>query len=122
LALNVVMNGGFNGNNGRAMDPRVVDRMAEIPPPVRVFTFLDEEAASMTCAAFFVYTADQRCWWMIPGARDRAGGANVAFADGHVDFNKWRYPGRTRTGPYTSVRNDQDRADLIWVQRAVVGQ
>ena len=56
---------------------------------------------------------------MIPGYRDRGCGANLAFADGHVGFKKWQYLGRTRTGPETPVRNEQDRADLAWVVSAL---
>jgi prepilin-type processing-associated H-X9-DG protein len=58
----------------------------------------------------------------MPGCRDRGCGANVAFADGRVIFQKWRYLGRIRSGVVTPVCNDQDRADLIWLQHALVGQ
>ena len=120
LALSGAMNGGFNGDNGRAMHPIVVERLTELRRPASAFTFIDEEAASVTSGEFFVYfRPDLRCWWNIPGARDRAGSANVAFADGHADFHKWLYPGRTRTGPDTPVRNQPDRADLAWLQNAL---
>ena len=120
LALSGAMNGGFNGDNGRALHPIVVERLTELRRPASAFTFIDEEAASVTSGEFFVYfRPDLRCWWNIPGARDRAGGANVAFADGHADFHKWLYPGRTRTGPDTPVRNQPDRADLAWLQNAL---
>jgi prepilin-type N-terminal cleavage/methylation domain-containing protein/prepilin-type processing-associated H-X9-DG protein len=122
VALPGVMNGGYNDNHGRAMDPRVMERLTEIQRPARTFTFMDEQAASMTCGEFFVYTDDQQYWWMIPGCRDRGCGANVAFADGHVVYQKWLYPPPTRTGVNTPTLNDLDRADLIWLQHALVGQ
>jgi prepilin-type processing-associated H-X9-DG protein len=55
----------------------------------------------------------------MPGERDHACGANVAFADGHVDFHKWQYLGRIRKDMKEFVRNEKDRADLIWVLNGV---
>ena len=118
VALSVAMNGGYNGDNGRALDPLVMASLAEIPRPGSVFTFMDEEEASMTSGSFFVLPDQTDIWWMIPGYRDKGCGANVAFADGHVSFKKWQYLGRTRTGPDTPVQNEWDRADLAWVVSA----
>ena len=69
----------------------------------------------MTCGAFFASWDQTAFWWMIPGYRDKGCGANLAFADGHVSFKKWKYLGRKRTGPNTTVQNELDRADLAWV-------
>lgn len=105
------------------MDPRIAQKQAEIRWPVSTFTFMDEESASMTSAAFFV-PPDQAAypvWWMVPGSRDRGNGASVAFADGHVIHKEWQDPGRTRTGVDTPPRNQRDRADFLWVQRAALG-
>ena len=121
VALSCFLNGGFNGDTGPAMHPWVVETLAEIRQPDRVFTFMDEEAASMTCGAFFVSPDQTGFWWMIPGSRDRGCGANVAFADGSGRFQKWQYVGRTRKGPETPVVNPQDRADLRWVIAALPG-
>jgi len=115
VALSSAMNGGYNGGNGRAMHPVVVETLAELRRPGSVFTFLDEEEASMTSGEFFVMPDQIGYWLMVPGYRDKSCGANVAFADGHVEFHKWQYLGRTRTGPDTYVQNALDRADLAWV-------
>jgi len=119
VALSAAMNGGNNGDHGRALHPVVVETLAELRWPGRVFTFLDEEEASMTSGAFFVDPDQTGHWLMIPGDRDRGCGANVAFADGHVSFKKWQSQDRTRKGPETPVRNQQDRADLAWVVNAL---
>ncbi len=114
IALNCVLNGGWDGGNGHAMHPLVLERLPEIRRPVRLFSFIDEEAPSMTSGEFLIMP-DGRAWWMVPGARDRGSGANMAFADGHVEFHKWRFPSRTREGTETSVKNALDRADLDWL-------
>ena len=119
VALSTAMNGGYNGENGRALHPVVVETPAELRRPGSVFTFLDEEEASMTSGAFFVDPDQTGHWLMIPGYRDKGCGANVAFADGHVSFKKWQSLGRTRTGPETPVQNALDRADLAWVVNAL---
>jgi prepilin-type processing-associated H-X9-DG protein len=119
VALSSAMNGGYNGDNGRAMHPGVVETLAELRRPGGVFTFMDEEEASMTSGEFFVMPDQIGYWLMVPGYRDKGCGANLAFADGHVSFKKWQCLSRTRTGPNTPVRNELDRADLAWVVNAL---
>ena len=58
---------------------------------------------------------------MVPGARDRGCGANVAFADGHADFHKWKYPNRRRKANETPVANTLDHEDLRWLVSRVTG-
>ena len=44
------------------------------------------------------------------------GGANLAFADGHVEQHRWKYPSRKWSGAWeTPVQNPSDRADLTWL-------
>ena len=122
VALSTAMNGGFNGDNGQALHPIVVEKMAALRWPAGLATFLDEEAPSMTAGAFFFDPDQSGFWYMVPGCRDRGCGANLAFADGHVEFKKWRYLDRTRTGSYTSVRNGSDRSDLAWIVSVLTGE
>ncbi len=121
LGLSVAMNGGWNGSNGRALDPVVVERLAEIRRPTSAFTFMDKEEESMTHGAFVEEPRQTDYWMTIPGERDRGHGANVAFADGHGDFKKWHFLGRKRMDFRESVRNERDRADLKWVLDALSG-
>ena len=77
------MNGGYNGANGKALDSTVVEKLAEIRRPGSVFTFMDEEEASMTSGAFFVPTNQSNIWWMdtrLPGQglRSERGGCRWA--------------------------------------------
>jgi prepilin-type N-terminal cleavage/methylation domain-containing protein/prepilin-type processing-associated H-X9-DG protein len=115
VALSIAMNGGYNGDNGRALDPVVVETLAVIRRPSSVFTFIDKGEESMTSGTFVLKAGQTAIWYTLPGERDRACGANVAFADGHVEFHKWQYIGRTRTYLDTRFKNEADRADLIWV-------
>jgi prepilin-type N-terminal cleavage/methylation domain-containing protein/prepilin-type processing-associated H-X9-DG protein len=115
IALNCVLNGGWDGGNGYAMDPKVLERLPEIRRPGWLFSFIDEEAPSMSTGEFFVPPQGD-AWFMVPGARDRGNGANVAFADGRAEFHKWKYPNRTRrSGGRTAVVNGKDQDDLRWL-------
>ncbi len=122
VALSVGLNGGWNQDTGHDLDPIVVVKSAEIRRPDRVFTFMDEDEASIPGGAFFVSKEQTGFWWMIPGCRDKNGGANVAFADGHALFKKWKDPGRRWTGNWeTRTRNALDREDLAWVAGGLPG-
>jgi prepilin-type N-terminal cleavage/methylation domain-containing protein/prepilin-type processing-associated H-X9-DG protein len=119
VALSVFLNGGWNEDTGYALDPAVVVKSTEIRRPDRVFTFMDEDEASIPGGAFFVQKEQTGFWWMIPGYRDKGAGANVAFADGHALFKKWKDPGRRWKGFETPVRSALDREDLAWVVSAL---
>jgi len=119
VTLSIAMNGGENGQNGKAYNPRIAITLTEIRRPVRVFTFMDACAKSMTSGTFVANPDQTNGWYTIPGERDRGCGANVAFADGHVQFQPWKYRGRIRTNMVTFVVNDADRADLRWVLDAL---
>ena len=68
----------------------------------------------MSTGEFFI-VPDGTGWYMFPGARDRGNGATVAFADGRVEFHRWKFPSRTRVnGGPTPPQNNLDRADLNW--------
>jgi prepilin-type N-terminal cleavage/methylation domain-containing protein/prepilin-type processing-associated H-X9-DG protein len=119
VGLSGAMHGGSNGRNGRdfhaAGNLLIAESLTEIQRPVGVFTFIDDEAASVMSGAFWVEPGQAGFWWKVPGARDRGRGANVAFVDGHAEYRPWQYPTRTRSAATVPVRNHQDRADLAWV-------
>ena len=122
VTLSIWMNGRISSDNGSSWQvspgpayPQIVVRSASIRRPVNVFTFVDGAEQSMTSGTFLCEVGQTSYWYTIPGERDRRCGANVAFADGHVDFHKWQYIGRTRTELTTPFKNEADHADLIWV-------
>jgi len=98
------------------MDPSVAVKITDVRRPVNRFTFMDQEATGMLSGAFCEKAGQTDFWWVVPGARDRGNGANVALADGHVEFHKWLFPSRTRTQAEQPVANELDRADLAWVR------
>ena len=73
--LSGAMNGGLNGDNGRAMHPIVVERLTELRRPASAFTFIDEEAASVTSAPSRNVTAE------VKGERDD----EIIVVGGHLD-------------------------------------
>ncbi len=111
VALSLAMNGDPSGSSLYSV---ILVRHTQIPRPARAFTFSDVQASTMTMGNFFFATGQINYWRVIPGERDRSCGANFAFADGHVDFHKWQCLGRVRIGLETYVKNERDRADLIW--------
>jgi prepilin-type processing-associated H-X9-DG protein len=122
VALSVGLNGGWNDDTGYDLDPIVVVKSTEIRHPARVFTFMDDDEESIPGGAFFVKNEQTKFWWMIPGNRDKSGGANVAFADGHVEFHKWKFPSRKWSGRWeTPSTNELDHADLAWVVGGLPG-
>jgi prepilin-type N-terminal cleavage/methylation domain-containing protein/prepilin-type processing-associated H-X9-DG protein len=121
FALSLYMNGRVDDTITSQSEPRIKVKLANIQRPADMFTFMDKDEKSMTHGTFVLNAESTDCWYALPGERDRACGANVAFADGHVDFHKWQYLGRIRTGLGTPPWNQQDRADLIWVLSRVPG-
>ena len=51
----------------------------------------------------------------------RGDGANLGFADGHVEFHKWKYPHRIRNGAERDITNALDLQDLRWLLSRVPG-
>jgi prepilin-type N-terminal cleavage/methylation domain-containing protein/prepilin-type processing-associated H-X9-DG protein len=121
VTLSIAMNGGENGQNGKAYNPKIAITLTEIRRHAGTLTFMDACEKSMTLGTFVANPDEPDVWFTIPGERDRGCRANVAFADGHVDFKKWKYLGRIRTGMRTPGANDADRADLRWVLDALSG-
>ncbi len=115
VVLSLAMHGGINGDIGPKLDPVVVVKLGSLRRLVNAFTFIDAAEKSKTMGAF-VFGLPPEDWYTMPGERDKGCGANMAFADGHVEFHKWRFLGRIRGYPTpTPPQNEQDRQDLIWV-------
>ncbi len=116
LVLSIYMNGRWNDD----VEPIPV-KAAEIRRPERIFTFIDEEETLLTGGTFVLAEWQESLWWTVPASRDRGYGANVAFADGHVEFHKWKYPNRIRKTAESTITNALDLEDLRWLLSRVPG-
>jgi prepilin-type processing-associated H-X9-DG protein len=115
VALCVVMNGGINGETGKRFRDWIILTGSQIPSPATAFTFMDAHEKFMTSGTFLVDGDYTNVWYTIPGERDRGCGANLAFADGHAEFKKWKYLGRIRRVVDGPPLNELDREDLRWL-------
>ena len=116
VVLSIYLHGHWQG-----VDIPTPTRFSELHQPDRYFTFVDEEETLVTSGTFVLLSGQESCWWSVPGSRDRRTGANVAFADGHAEFHKWKYPHRIRNGQETPIANALDREDLRWLLSRVPG-
>jgi prepilin-type N-terminal cleavage/methylation domain-containing protein/prepilin-type processing-associated H-X9-DG protein len=74
------------------------------PNPSSCIVFLDESADTLVDAQFGMPTqtyGGQNTWWDMPSDR-HSRGANISFADGHVDHWRWRVP-KVFTGWVTPI-------------------
>jgi len=110
VALSFYMNGRWNDD----VYPIPV-KASKIRWPALSFTFIDEEETLLTGGAFVLQEGQEGFWWTVPASRDRGYGASAAFADGHVEFHKWKYPHRIRKTFETPIANAPDREDLRWL-------
>jgi prepilin-type N-terminal cleavage/methylation domain-containing protein/prepilin-type processing-associated H-X9-DG protein len=61
--------------------------MTEIPDPARIFVFTEEHPDSVD-DCYFLNRPDRYEWHDLPASWHN-GGANLAFADGHVEYHQW---------------------------------
>ena len=62
------------------------------PPPSRLFVFIDENEWTLSdFTGFPMPNYDWGYWWDMPSNRHNQG-ADLSFADGHVEYWRWRCP------------------------------
>lgn len=106
--------GGFNVNN-----PDYVQyfKSSQVPLPAGIFVFVEEHPDSVD-DGYFLNFIDSSSWLDLPASYHR--GANVSFADGHVEAHKWLCASTMRPSrPYAadlpfSVPANQT-ADFNWL-------
>jgi prepilin-type processing-associated H-X9-DG protein/prepilin-type N-terminal cleavage/methylation domain-containing protein len=74
--------------------------VTQIPDPSRIFVFTEEHPDSVD-DGYFLNRADKYEWHDLPASWHN-GGANLAFADGHVEYHQWR-DGSTRLPGHPGV-------------------
>jgi prepilin-type processing-associated H-X9-DG protein/prepilin-type N-terminal cleavage/methylation domain-containing protein len=111
--------GNFSASGANTNNPyyRQFFTTAEIPQPSDIFVFIEEHPDTLD-DGYFLNKPYSTNWIDLP-ASYHGGGANVAFADGHVEQHKWvvsstRYPARAQILPYP-LTLDGGAADYSWV-------
>ena len=119
-ALNWHLGGGaFSGY----MLPAAKLKTSELREPARVFTFIDASQWVISDGITAVYILGDpngdRTWIDSPSDR-HSQGANLAFADGHVEHWRWRWPKLLKL-LFQPTINAQDLEDLRRLQNALPG-
>jgi len=98
---------------------RTYRRLGEVGRPAQTFTFMDERAETINDGSFglqWAFEAARPESWVLrdkPGTRHR-GGAVIAFADGHLEVQRWRDE-RTLSPPRDDAPSPGN-PDLLWLQ------
>jgi len=87
MSLNSMV--GDPGENANRFNPQLVQfyHFADIPNPAQIYVFLDEHPDTIN-DGFFMNRWDEYRWGNLPGSYHN-GGANLSFADGHVENHRW---------------------------------
>jgi prepilin-type processing-associated H-X9-DG protein/prepilin-type N-terminal cleavage/methylation domain-containing protein len=108
--------GGTNSNN-----PGYVQffRMTQIPDPSSTFLFIEEHPDSIN-DGYFLNRLDSFEWNDLP-ASHHSGGANISFADGHVEKRIWQHPStkpaaRPEAAQLPFPAPDDQRTDFDWLR------
>jgi len=97
------------------------------PPPVRTWVFIEEHERSIDDGCFKIgnpWMSPQpnpnKVSWIDFRADRHNNGANLSFADGHVEPHHWRFHHSTWPGRiHPPIVDPVDRADLKWLLEGV---
>ncbi|HZR18050.1 MAG TPA: prepilin-type N-terminal cleavage/methylation domain-containing protein [Verrucomicrobiae bacterium] len=117
--------GGWDPSHFKSM-PQKLSQIVR-PPPTGTFVFIDEHEDSiddglwntpprgLVAPEVPVLTLGWTPGWdNLPGVRHNQG-ANIAFADGHVEHHKWLWPNRKWIPDEVVCENQLDIQDMIWM-------
>ncbi|HEY1662469.1 MAG TPA: prepilin-type N-terminal cleavage/methylation domain-containing protein [Verrucomicrobiae bacterium] len=90
------------------------------PPPNQLFVFIDTQENDIFDGTFGIFSPDSYYsdYWLDVPADRHAQGANLSFADGHVEHWKWNAPMET-DGPFWPAYSTADLQDLQKLQQHV---
>jgi len=90
------------------------------PWPSRIWAFVDGSEGTILGGAFWIWPPGQpdpyRDHWLVQPSDRHSLGANLSFVDGHVAFQRWRWPKRLGPGKNEPAENRLDLQDLRWLQ------
>jgi prepilin-type processing-associated H-X9-DG protein len=107
-----------SGSNTNNPYYRQFFRASQIHSPSRIFVFIEEHPDSIT-DAYFLNKPDRLEWLDLP-ASYHGGGANLSFADGHVETHRWLFPAtkpppRPDAAPLPLTIPPAEREDFDWL-------
>jgi prepilin-type N-terminal cleavage/methylation domain-containing protein/prepilin-type processing-associated H-X9-DG protein len=98
--------------------PHMQRKYVLLRDPAKVFAFLDTSACDS--GAFYIvplgYNYAKESEWINSPADWHNRGCNLSFADGHVEYHRWRWP---KPAPPPPPLSPDDLADLRWLQEFV---
>jgi prepilin-type N-terminal cleavage/methylation domain-containing protein/prepilin-type processing-associated H-X9-DG protein len=111
----------LNGDWGPKDYPKMPQKLSQIvhPPPSGTFVFIDEHEDSID-DGLWNWNPDPLAspmWYNLPTDRHNQG-ANIAFAEGHVERHKWLWPKGNWNQSFNhglTPQNDLDKQDVIWL-------
>jgi prepilin-type N-terminal cleavage/methylation domain-containing protein/prepilin-type processing-associated H-X9-DG protein len=113
------ISGVLGGPVGLYADPPILRFSAIVnPSPSRAMVFVDENENSVDNGSFLIDSKSENATWAnLPGSR-HSKGCTFSFADGHVEYRKWRGMNVLTFNDYgQSIPNDAaDQQDIQWVQ------
>jgi len=108
----------FYLNNGNQYySSQNVVRLLDVQSPVKVFTFLDEDANSIDDGEFLIFYAADNRWLNMPSSRHNQA-AEIAYLDGHVLRCRWKVP-KIFSVPTPVASSPDDIADIRFLQAAL---
>jgi len=85
----------YNNNEPVDVTQPCFEKLSQVtnPPPSRLFVFIDENELTLQDDQFGypMPNYDPGVWWDMPSNRHNQG-ADLSFADGHVDYWRWKAP------------------------------
>jgi prepilin-type processing-associated H-X9-DG protein len=94
-------------------------RAEQILSPASTFVFIDVEPPSICYGAFEIPDKDTAEWWHVPGALHN-NGADLSFADNHVEYHRWQVPFNRGMEVQTPEKHPEARGstnDVHWLRR-----
>ncbi len=121
LNCDVISGSALDDVNDTPFNLRKASRIMN-PPPSQAWVFIDEHEMSIDDGIFTIgnpwfapeaHNDPNRDWWSSLPADRHENGANLSFADGHVDRYRWRYHRAIKNFlPPTFAVNKEDLEDL----------
>ncbi len=90
------------------------------PPPGSLFVFIDTQEDDIWDATFGIFSPDSfwADYWLDLAADRHSRGANLSFADGHVEYWHWKAP-KIFEGAWWPASSEADLEDLHRLQQCV---